>query len=248
MMIDILSAQMPPLNYQDILQHIGLLEMVFKGLLIGIVASAPMGPVGVLCVQRTLNKGRWFGLATGVGASLSDLIYALITGYGMSFVVDIIEDVKVAFWIKVVGSVLLFLFGLFTFRSNPVDKVKPVSHNKGTLVHNFVTGFLVTFSNPLIIFLFVAMFGQFTFILPDNPLPQIVGYVFIVVGALLWWFGLTWLIDKVRNRFNVRGIWLINRIIGIVVMVVSGVMALYSLGLVSFVSDWFPGLKQWLAD
>ena len=247
-MIGILSAQMPSLNYQDILQHIGIFEMVLKGLVIGIVASAPMGPVGVLCVQRTLNKGRWSGFATGIGASLSDLIYALITGYGMSFVVDIIEDVKVAFRIKVVGSILLFLFGLYTFRSNPVDKVKPVSHNKGTLVHNFVTGFLVTFSNPLIIFLFVAMFGQFTFILPDNPLPQVVGYVFVVVGALLWWFGLTWAVDKVRNRFNVRGIWLINRIIGIVVMVVSGFMAFYSLGLITFVSDWFPALKQWLAE
>ena len=66
------------------------------------------------------------------------------------------------------------------------------------------------------------------------------GYVFIVVGALAWWFGLTWLIDKVRNRFNVRGIWIINRVIGVVVMVVSAIMALYSLGLLY----WIPGIEQ----
>ena len=60
-----------------------ILDIVFKGMLIGIIASAPMGPVGVLCVQRTLNKGRWFGFVTGVGASVSDMIYAGITGLGM---------------------------------------------------------------------------------------------------------------------------------------------------------------------
>ncbi len=236
----ILNTTLPTLNYQDLLQGVGSFEMVVKGMVIGIVASAPMGPVGILCVQRTLNKGRWPGFATGVGAALSDLIYALVVGYGLSFVVDIIEDVRVAFWIKLAGSVLLFLFGLYTFRSNPVDKVRPVSHNKGTLVHNFVTGFFVTFSNPLIVFLFAAMFGQFTFIMPSNPVPQLVGYVSIAIGALLWWFGLTWLVDKVRNRFNVRGIWIVNRIIGSVVMMVSALMALYTLGLLSFASDWVP--------
>jgi hypothetical protein len=69
------------------------------------------------------------------------------------------------------------------------------------------------------------MFGQFTFVV-NNFVPQIVGYVFIVVGALLWWFGLTWLINKVRNRFDVRGIWIINRVIGVIVMVVSAAVAI----------------------
>lgn len=226
---------MPALNYQEILQNIGVLEMMIKGLVIGVMASAPMGPVGILCVQRTLNKGRWFGFATGVGAALSDIIYALITGYGLSFVVDIIEDPTVGFWIKFAGSVILFLFGLYTFRTNPVDRVRPVSPNKGSLLHNFATGFLVTFSNPLIVFLFVAFFGQFTFILPDNTVPQAIGYLSIVIGAVGWWFLLSWAIDKVRTHFNVRGIWVINRTIGVAVMLVSSVMALYSLGLLSFI-------------
>ncbi len=234
--MEVLGTQIVPLNYQDLLQNIGIVEMALKGAIIGVVASAPMGPVGILCVQRTLNKGRHAGLATGVGAALSDIIYAVVTGYGMSFVIDIIRDVRVAFWIKLAGSLLLFLFGLYTYRSNPAGRVKPVSRNKGTLFHHFLTGFLVTFSNPLIVFLFVGLFGQFTFILPGNPVPQVVGYVFIVAGALGWWFGLTWLVDKVRGRFDVRGIWRINRAIGLVVMVVSALMALYTLGVLSFIS------------
>ena len=213
------------LDFQYILDQVGPLEMALKGMIIGIVASAPMGPVGVLCVQRTLNKGRWYGFATGVGAAISDLIYAAIAGFGMSFVVDIIENPIIAYWIKVAGSILLFIFGVWTFRSNPAQQIRPVSKNKSNLGHNFITGFLVTLSNPLILFLFVAMFGQFTFVV-NNFVPQIVGYVFIVVGALLWWFGLTWLINKVRNRFDVRGIWIINRVIGVIVMVVSAAVAI----------------------
>ena len=213
------------LDFQYILDQVGPLEMALKGMIIGIVASAPMGPVGVLCVQRTLNKGRWYGFATGVGAAISDLIYAAIAGFGMSFVVDIIENPIIAYWIKVAGRNLLFNYGVWTFRSNPAQQIRPVSKNKSNLVHNFITGFLVTLSNPLILFLFVAMFGQFTFVV-NNFVPQIVGYVFIVVGALLWWFGLTWLINKVRNRFDVRGIWIINRVIGVIVMVVSAAVAI----------------------
>ena len=65
-----------------------IFEIILKGIIIGVVVSAPMGPVGVLCIQRTLNKGRWYGFVTGIGASISDIIYALLTGYGMSFIFD----------------------------------------------------------------------------------------------------------------------------------------------------------------
>ncbi|MBO7281577.1 MAG: hypothetical protein J6V00_10505, partial [Bacteroidaceae bacterium] len=68
---------------QQLVSQISIVETIVKGLIIGIVASAPMGPVGVLCIQRTLNKGRIYGLVTGLGAAISDIIYALITGYGL---------------------------------------------------------------------------------------------------------------------------------------------------------------------
>ena len=210
-------------------QTIGLMEMIVKGAIIGIVVSAPMGPTGVLCIQRTLNKGRWYGFATGCGAALSDIIYAIITGYGMSFVVDYIEDPHLLFWMKLVGCALLFIFGIYTFHSNPAGEIRNVSHNKGSLVTTFITGFSTTFLNTGIVFLFLAMFGQFTFIVPDNPIPQIAGYIFIVIGALLWWFVLSWLVDKVRNRFEERGLWIINRVIGVIVMIVSAVVAIWTL-------------------
>ena len=89
-------------------EPVSTLDLIIKGLLIGVVASAPMGPVGVLCIQRTLNKGRWYGFVTGIGAAFSDIIYALITGFGMSFVVDFIENKDNMFYLQMAGSIMLF--------------------------------------------------------------------------------------------------------------------------------------------
>lgn len=194
---------------------------MIKGILIGIIASAPMGPVGVLCVQRTLKKGRWYGFITGIGASVSDIIYALITGLGMSFIMDLITEPKTLFALKIMGSIMLLLFGIYCFKSDPTKKVHVSNKGKGTLIHNGITAFLVTFSNPLIIFLFMATFAQFAFVIPNQPLLMSVGYFSIVVGALLWWFGLSWLIDKIRWKFDNGGIILINKVIGSIVIIFS---------------------------
>lgn len=202
--------------------HIDILALILKGLLIGIIASAPMGPVGILCIQRTLKKGRWYGFVTGVGASISDIIYALITGFGMSFVMDLITNPTNKFWLQIIGSVVLLMFGVYCWRSNPTANIRQSNKNgTGTLVHNTVTAFLVTFSNPLIIFLFMASFAQFAFVVPHRPLEMTFGYLSIVGGALLWWYGLTWLIDKLREKFDVAIIIIINKLIGSAVIVFS---------------------------
>ena len=200
-------------------EHITLLDLTVKGLIVGIVASAPMGPVGVLTIQRTLNKGRWYGLVTGLGAAISDIIYAILTGVGMSFVIEFIENPRTMYILQLIGSVLLFVFGLYTYRTKP--QLRPASHNKGTLARNCSTGFLVTVSNPLIIFLFIALFARFTFVVPEHLGQQILGYISIFLGAMLWWFGLTYIVDKLRTTFELERISMINKIIGVIVMVVS---------------------------
>ena len=197
-----------------------IFNILWKGFIIGVIVSAPLGPVGVLCIQRTLNKGRWYGFVTGVGAALSDICYALLTGYGMSFVFDYVN--KNIFYLQLIGSVMLLAFGVYTFRSNPVKSLRPSSGNKGTYLHNFVTAFFVTLSNPLIIFLFIGLFARFSFAGGGALVSEtVLGYLSIILGALSWWFGITYFVNKVRAQFNLRGIWMLNRIIGSVVVIVS---------------------------
>jgi threonine/homoserine/homoserine lactone efflux protein len=179
-----------------------------------------MGPVGILCVQRTLNKGRWYGFVTGLGASISDIAYALLTGYGMSFIFDFVNTNFLL--LQLIGSVLLLAFGVYTFRTNPTKSMRPTSNNKGTYFHNFLTALIVTLSNPLIIFLFIGFFARFAFVLPEIPAgEQMLGYMGILAGALTWWFGITFCVNKLRKGFSVQSIRTINRVIGIVVIVVA---------------------------
>lgn len=195
-------------------------------MLIGMIASAPMGPVGVLCVQRTLKKGRWYGFVTGVGAAASDIIYAAITGFGMAFVMDFVNNAQTKFYLQIAGSLMLMGFGWFTYRTDPTKNIHKSTNKKGTLTYNAFTAFLVTLSNPLIVFLFMALYAQFAFVLPDHPFEMIVGFMSIVGGALLWWWGLTWLVDKIRLKFDENGIRIINQVIGFVVIVGSIIMLL----------------------
>lgn len=204
--------------------HINILDFIFKGMLIGMIASAPMGPVGVLCVQRTLNKGRWYGLVTGAGAAVSDIIYAAVTGLGMSFVMDFVNNAHNRFYLQIIGSILLLVFGVYTYRSDPSRNIHKSSNQKGSLLHNGVTAFFVTFSNPLIVFLFMATFAQFAFVIPNHPFEMCVGFLSIVAGAMLWWFGLTWLVDKVGSKFDNSGLKIINQVIGSIVVIGSIIM------------------------
>ena len=187
---------------------------------IGIFLSAPMGPIGILCVQRTLNKGRHSGFFTGVGAAASDLFYCLLTGLGISLVTDFIADhVNI---LQIVGSIILIVYALYMIVHNPVSQIKENIDQRDDYLRDTVTGFLFTLSNPLIMFLIIPLFARFGFPLPEYKWYHVImGYAFIVVGALLWWAVITFFVNKVRTHFNIRSMWLINRIIGIIILLLS---------------------------
>lgn len=196
----------------------GLLYLLWRGLAIGVIISAPMGPVGILCIQRTLDKGRHAGFYTGVGAALSDLVYCLLTGFGLSFVEEFLE--KNSDIIQLLGSVVLIAFGVYLFKSNPSQSLKKATESQVSASRCVLNGFLFTFSNPLIIFLIIGLFARFNFLLPDFAFYHyMIGFAGIIGGALLWWFMVTWFVAKVRSHFNLRSMWLINKIIGTVILI-----------------------------
>ncbi len=199
---------------------------------VGIILSAPMGPIGILVIQRTMEKGRKSGLYTGIGAAASDLFYCLLAGLGLAFVTDFIDQNKELFQIG--GSLILIVFALFMILRSPVKGIKHEDGKKVNFTQDAITGFVFTLSNPLIIFLIFPLFARFTFPSADYKFYHIIlGYIFIVLGALLWWFGITYIVDKLRSKFNVNSMWWINKIMGGIIMT----LAIY--GLVTGILSYF---------
>lgn len=196
----------------------GLLYMIWRGIAIGVIISAPMGPVGILCVQRTLEKGRRTGFFTGVGAAISDLFYCILTGFGLSFIEEFLKANQNV--IQIIGSCVLIVFGIYLFRSHPARKLKKPEVETVSKGKNILGGFLFTFSNPLIIFLIIGLFARFDFFLPEISFPlYVAGFVSIFFGALLWWWIVSYFVDKLRAHFNLRSMWLINKITGAIIMI-----------------------------
>lgn len=197
-----------------------LLYILFSGFFIGVFISAPMGPIGMLVIQRTLNKGRMSALCTGVGAALSDIIYCLLTAMGLSFITDFITTNQNI--LQIIGSFVLIIYGVYLFKNNPSRALKPPKANNNTYLRDFGTGFLFTFSNPLILFFIIGLFARFNFMDTSYEIYHyMVGFVSIAAGALGWWFMITYFVNKVRAHFNVRSMWLINRIIASILLIMA---------------------------
>ena len=210
-----------------------MLETIAKGFIIGLLVSSPMGPMNMLTIQRTLNRGRWHGFVTGLGAMLSDIIYAFITLVGLSFVSDLLTTYESE--LQWLGSIILIFFGMGVFRTNPLKEWKPDRIAGETrYVKDFVSAFLLTFSNAAIILVYVGLYARFSF----NPASHgwgslLAGMGAFVVAALSWWFLITLFVSRLRKHFNRRGLVLLNRTVGSVLMLV---------GVAGIVLSAFPAL------
>jgi len=199
-----------------------MLDIIIKGILIGLTISVPLGPIGMLVVQRTFNRGQKYGIVTGLGATFSDLIYTLITLFFLSFVLDFIEIHR--FVIQLVGSVVVAAFGYYIFTSNPATQPKPNESSKHSLLSDFVTSFGLTFSNPLVLFVLIALFARFEFIDTSTTiLATVVGILSILSGALLWWSIVTFLVSHFKNKVSMRELKIINQVTGLVIILIGAV-------------------------
>ena len=198
-----------------------MFEIIYKGIIIGIIVSAPMGPIGILCVQRTLIKGRMYGLVTGFGAMVSDLIYASITLIGMGFIDDLMQTNRLL--IQIIGSIVIIIFGVAIFFTNPLKILRPTSGNpESRYYQDFITAFLLTLSNVAIIFLFISLYARFQYSPLDiNWFTFAVGVLSIGIGALAWWFFITTYVSKLKRYFNRQSLKFFNRVMGIILMLLG---------------------------
>lgn len=175
----------------------------------------------MLTIQRTLCRGWRHGFITGLGAMLSDLIYGVVTLVGVSFVADFFD--KYESYIQTLGSIILFCFGYFVFSSNPLKGLTPNKFPQETrYVKDFVSSFLLTLSNVSIILVFMGLYAHFSF----NPWADdkrffAAGLIAIAAAIFIWWFFLTTLVFQFRRHFNRRGLLLLNRSVGAILMLMG---------------------------
>ena len=197
-----------------------IFEIALKGMAIGFLAAAPTGPSGVLVIQRTLNKGRWKGFLTGLGVSVSDAVYIFLTMMCLSLVLGYLEDPMVSSVVKLAGCALLLVFGITTVRNNPLAASREVTVKKDSFGQIMLTGFLVAIVNPLVIFFYMGLFAFFSLPVDDFGAGlKMQAYLFTLLGDICWWFTISTVINKLRNRFDLRGLWVINRVLGTILIV-----------------------------
>lgn len=193
-----------------------MLEIIIKGLFIGFLSSAPMGPVGMLCIQRTLNDGRKHGLITGAGAVVGDMIIALlaiVAALGMGFSTEFIQRHEGP--LKIIGSLVLIIFGYVIFRKNPSKNLSAIKENPMSNKKVFASSLVLTISNIATLFLYIALFARFNVIDATKSFGyDLLTILFIGIGATLWWWLITFFVNKLRTRFNPRGLQIFNWIIG----------------------------------
>jgi len=206
-----------------------ILEIIIKSLFIGFLSSAPMGPVGMLCVQRTLNDGRAHGLYTGIGAVVGDMLLALIAfiaALGMGLSQDFLHQYQQP--LQIIGSIILIAFGYIIFRRNPSKNLAKLRENRMSVWKVIVSALILTVTNFGTLFLYMALFARFHIIDPEKSFAfDLLSVLVIGIGALLWWLLITYIITRLRRRFNPRGLQIFNRIVGIILIVV-GIVGIFT--------------------
>lgn len=194
------------------------LKYIIDGIIIGISASIPLGPIGVLVIQRTLNKGRMSGFVSGLGAALSDTIYAIIAGFSLSFIVGFIETQML--WIQIVGACVLIGLGLKIFFTNPAVQLRKQKKRSTSLLQDLISTFILTITNPLAVFLFLAFFASFRVVDAQQTLyDRFLLISGVLIGASFWWFTLSSLINLLRSKINLRRLFWLNKIAGSVIVI-----------------------------
>jgi len=202
------------------------LNLLWKGVVTGLAVSIPLGPLGILCIQRTINKNWKSGIFSGIGIASADTFYAFVAGFSLSIIIDFIRTYELYF--KLVGFFVLILLGIYIFRSNPTKQIQDYKRKGSSHLQDFLTTFLVTLSNPLSVFVFIAIFTGYSIVLQfSHPLEAMLTIGGIFLGGSLWWFILTGLANHFRHKVTINVLYWANRIIGLGVILIAVAFFVY---------------------
>lgn len=199
--------------------------LFFKGILLGFAIAAPVGPVGILCIRRTLHYGRLSGLFSGMGAALADTFFGCIAAFSLTLVSDFILEKHC--WFRILGGAfLMFLGGKLFFAPSKNLPLIRMSHR--SYVKDFVSTFLLTISNPMTILSFVAIFAAVGLVdVSERMLDASILVLGVFIGSSAWWLLLSEGISLLRKKVGETSMTWINRVAGMIVT---------AFGLITFMS------------
>lgn len=188
-------------------------HFLLKGLLLGLSIAAPVGPIGILVIRRTLDQGRVSGLASGLGAATADAIYGVVAGFGLTVVSDALVGQR--FWLELVGGLFLCYIGVRTVLAQPAARSQVDGHSDWWRAYG--STLFLTLTNPMTILSFVGAFAGLGMASATGGLwaaASLVGGVF--AGSALWWLLLTGVVQHLRSRVHIGWMRWVNRVSGLV--------------------------------
>ena len=199
------------------------MDIFFRGLIIGFSIAAPVGPIGVLCIRRTLAEGRLAGFLSGMGAASADMLYGAIAAFGLTAVQDLL--LGQASWLRIIGGVFLLYLGVRTFVSKPAGQAA-VSSRSGRF-GAYLSTFLLTLTNPITILSFLAIFAGLRLGETDgNYFSASLMVAGVFLGSAAWWLTLSTGVSLLREKFTPALLAWVNRLAGVLIFA-FGVAALF---------------------
>jgi threonine/homoserine/homoserine lactone efflux protein len=200
------------------------LPLFIKGVLIGFAIAAPVGPIGVLCIRRSVADGRIYGFVSGLGAATADAVYGAIAAFGLTVVSGFLVEQQA--WLRLLGGLFLLWLGLRTFFAAATDEAR--SSRRETLWGAYGSTFVLTLTNPLTILSFAAIYSGLGLTGQGGGLEAGVMVLGVFCGSATWWFFLSLASGMFSTRVTPRSLRWINRLAGVII-VGFGMAALASL-------------------
>jgi threonine/homoserine/homoserine lactone efflux protein len=198
-----------------------------RGLLIGLSIAATVGPMSVLCIQRTLNKEQLYGLVSGLGIATADGVYGSIAAFGLTLITNFLIHEQI--WIRLIGGLFLLFLGVKTILSRPPERAAALNMKTNSYLGAYTSTFLLTLTNPLTILSFAAIFAGIGVGSASKSFFSATAVVLgVFSGSTLWWIILTSAISLLRKKINSQLLLCINRISGAIITL-FGIVALLSL-------------------
>ncbi len=186
-----------------------------KGAVLGFLIAAPLGPIGLLCIQRTLAQGMAAGFASGLGTVFADTLYCALAAFGVTVVAGFLQDNQ--FYLKLAGGIALVYLGYHAFRSQCVAKVPEAI--KDSMFGAFISAFFLTLANPLLLFSFAALFAGIGLGATGTDYQSAFLFVSgVFIGSSLAWLALSGTVSRMRTNFNAKGLQAINKLSGIIII------------------------------